>query len=63
MDMWHEWEQMHTEISWENLKEPDRFGDLTVDGRIILNWILKKYVGRCWSGFTWLKIKTSGVFL
>jgi len=43
------------ENSWEAPKESDSFGDLNVDWGIILNWILKKYVGRGWSGFIWLK--------
>jgi hypothetical protein len=30
--------------------------DLDVDGRIILEWIVKKYVGRVWTGFIWLKL-------
>jgi hypothetical protein len=31
--------------------------------RIILKWILKKYVGRVLTGFIWLKIGTSGRLL
>jgi hypothetical protein len=33
---------MHTEFSWEILKESDYAEDLGVDVRIILKWILEK---------------------
>ena len=37
--------------------------NLGVDGRIILNWILKKQECQAWSGFIWLRIGTSsGLF-
>jgi hypothetical protein len=31
---------------WGNLRERDHVGDPDVDGRIILRWIFKKWVGR-----------------
>jgi hypothetical protein len=34
--------------------------DLMVDVWIILEWILKKYVGRLWTGFIHLRIGTGG---
>jgi hypothetical protein len=43
----------------EDLKGRDYLEDLDVDGRIILEWLLKKYVGKLWNGFTWLSIGTS----
>jgi hypothetical protein len=40
----------------ESLKEIDYLGDLTVDGRIVLKWILKKeYDLSVWTGFVWLR--------
>jgi hypothetical protein len=41
------------------LKGTDQFGDLEVDGRIILKWILKKQGMRVYTEFIWLKIRTS----
>jgi hypothetical protein len=41
----------------------DHLENLGVDGTIILEWILEKYVGRVWNGFIWLWIGTSGGIL
>jgi hypothetical protein len=30
--------------------KPDHFNDQGVDGRIILEWIIKKYIGKVWTG-------------
>jgi hypothetical protein len=35
-------------------------GDLDVDGRIKLEWILKKYGVRKWTGFILLRTRSSG---
>jgi hypothetical protein len=43
--------------------EIDDFGDLSVDGRIILKYIFKKYRGKTWTGFIWLRIGTSNGLL
>jgi hypothetical protein len=32
---------------------------LSMDGEIILEWILGKYVGKVWSDFVWFRIRTS----
>jgi hypothetical protein len=34
-------------------------GDFGVDGRVILNWLLKQAGGKMWIGFIWLGIGTS----
>jgi hypothetical protein len=37
--------------------------DLGIGGRTILKRILKKYSGRVWTGFIWLRIGTGGGLL
>jgi len=34
--------------------------DLSVDGKLILDWSLGKLCGKVWNGFIWLRIGTSG---
>jgi hypothetical protein len=50
---------MHTKFSSKNLREREHSEDLGVDGRIILEWILRKYGGKLWTGCIWLRIGTS----
>lgn len=33
--------------------------DLAVDGRRVLKWLIEKWGMRAWSGFVWLRMKTS----
>jgi hypothetical protein len=37
--------EVRTGFWWVDLREGDHFGDLGVDGRIILKWIFKKWDG------------------
>jgi hypothetical protein len=45
---------------WENLRERDHWEDPSVDGRIILRRILKKWDIWVWTGLGWLRIETGG---
>ena len=38
-------------------------GDQSVDGRIILRWIFRKWDVGLWVGLIWLRIGTGGVHL
>jgi hypothetical protein len=50
----------HIEFCWENLKEIYHWKDICVDERLILKLILKKEDSGLWTGFTWLRVDTSG---
>jgi hypothetical protein len=41
-----------------NLRERDHWGDLGVDGRIILRRIFRKWDVVLWTGLSWLRIET-----
>jgi hypothetical protein len=54
---------VHTGFWWGDLRERDHLNDLSVDGRIILKWIFKKWGGEACTGLIWLGIGTNGGFL
>ena len=45
------------------LKEIDHLEDKGVDGRIPLNWIIRKQGREAWTGLIWFRIGTSGGLL
>jgi hypothetical protein len=51
---------MSTGLWWKNMKKEDRLKNLDMDGRRLLKLILKKYGGRLWSEFIWLRIGMIG---
>jgi hypothetical protein len=51
---------MHTFFWFENLERRDYLEDLGVDGKMMLEQILRKQGGRVWTGCIWLRIGNSG---
>jgi hypothetical protein len=47
----------------QSLKGRDHLKDISADGSILLNWILRKWGWRVWSGFMCLKIGADGELL
>jgi len=45
---------------WGNRKVRDHWGDLGVDGWIILGWISRKWDVGIWTGLGWPRIETGG---
>jgi hypothetical protein len=42
---------MYARIAPENLKERGNLGDVSIDGKMILKWILKKWGTKRWGEF------------
>ena len=51
---------MHTGFWWGNLRERDHLESLSIDGRVVLKWILRKSVGRARTELSWLRIGIDG---
>jgi hypothetical protein len=49
---------MHVEFSYENLKGISHFGDLGIDGKIIMKWNLEEYGVSLWTRCMWLIVGT-----
>jgi hypothetical protein len=54
---------MHKKFYIEYLKGRDHLGNLDIDGSILFKWILNNYYMTLWTGFMWLRIRTSGRLL
>jgi hypothetical protein len=52
--------EVYTRFWWENLSERDHWGDLGINGRIILRRIFRKSDVGVWTGLSWLSIETGG---
>jgi len=52
MGMWHVWVRRGEYVGswWGNRREGDHWGDLGVDGWIILGWISKRWDVCIWTG-------------
>ena len=48
---------------WGNRREGDHWGDLGVDGWIILRWIFRRWDVGMWTGLGWPMTGTGGVRL
>jgi len=45
---------------WGNRREGDHWGDLGVDGWIILRWNCRRWDVGIWTGLGWSRIETGG---
>ena len=63
--MWRVWVRRGRCIGswWGNRREKDHWGDLGVDGWIILGWISSRWDVDIWTGLGWPRIGTGGVRL
>jgi hypothetical protein len=56
-----EWrEEVHTRFWWGNLRERNHLEDPSIDGRIILRWIFRKWDGGALAGLVWHRTGTGG---
>ena len=62
LGMWHVWVRRGGCIGswWGNRREGDHWGDLGVDGWIILGWICRRWDVGIWTGLDWPRIETGG---
>jgi hypothetical protein len=51
---------MDTGFWWENLRQRDHLEDPSVEGRIILKLIFRKWDMEAWTGMIWHRIETGG---
>jgi len=52
--------EMYTGVWCGNQRERDQLGDPSVEGRMILRWIFRKWDVGVWTGSSWFRIRTSG---
>ena len=62
LGMWCVWVRREGCIGswWGNRRKRDHWGDLGVDGWIILGWISRRWDVGIWTGLGWPRIETDG---
>jgi len=55
--------EAYTGFWWGNLRERDHLEGPSIDGRILLRWIFRKWDVGAWTGSIRLRIGTGGVHL
>ena len=60
LGMWRVWARRVWCIGswWGNRREGDHWGDLGVDGWIIIGWISRRWDVGIWTGLGWHRIET-----
>jgi hypothetical protein len=49
--------EVNLDFCWGNLRERDHLEEPDTDGKIILEWILDRWVGaEAWTGLLWLRV-------
>jgi hypothetical protein len=61
LNLW-ERREMRTNFWSENLEGRQHSEQISVDGKVILKWILGKYGGKVWTGVFWLRIRNTRGF-
>jgi hypothetical protein len=49
--------ETYTQFGWGKLRDREHLEDPSIDGKIILRWIFRKWNVGAWSGSKWLRIK------
>ena len=55
--------EVHIGFWWGNLRERVHWEASGIDGRIILEWIFRKWDGEAWTGLILFQIRTDGRLL
>jgi hypothetical protein len=60
--MWHAWERRdrHKGFWWDTQKEGDLSGRSIHRWEDDIKWIIKKWDGRVWPNFVWLRMEATG---
>jgi len=63
--MWHVWviTEVHTGFWSRDPRERGHLENLDAHGRVILEWMFKKWYREAWTGLIWRMIETHGGFM